>query len=138
MQVGDHLQRDPVLKLMEGSPIHHHLEVLHHDHEHQLEGRTLAEGHAHFPLLVAPRAILLRVQDHLIPAIKAGIEVESDVCPLALPHLEVHEEPLHVLASHSLHVNGHSNSETSWDGVVVGQCRVVGGLVAWCRDKGHL
>ena len=26
MQVGDHLQRDPVLKLMEGSPIHHHLE----------------------------------------------------------------------------------------------------------------
>ena len=69
------------------------LEVLRRDHEHQLEGRALAEGHAHFPLLVAPRAVLLRVQDHLIPAIKAGIEVEGDVCPLALPHLEVHEEP---------------------------------------------
>ena len=26
MQVGGHLQQDPVLKLMEGSPIHHHLE----------------------------------------------------------------------------------------------------------------
>ena len=29
--------------------------------------------------------------------------------------------PLHVLACHSLDVNGHSNSETSWDGIVVGQ-----------------
>ena len=26
MQMGDHLQWDPVLKLMERSPIHHHLE----------------------------------------------------------------------------------------------------------------
>lgn len=26
-----------------------------------------------------------------------------------------------MLASHSLDINGHSNSETSWDGVVVGQ-----------------
>lgn len=79
----------------EGRPRPHgsDLEVLRHDHEHQLEGRALAEGHAHFPLLIAPRAFLLRVQDHLIPAIKAGIEVEGDVCPLALPHLEVHEEP---------------------------------------------
>lgn len=58
-------------------------------------------------------------------------------CPL--PYLEGGSAlPLHVLAGHSLDVHRHSHTETAWDGLVVGQSRIVSGLVARCRDIGHL
>jgi hypothetical protein len=69
-----------------------HLVVLSLDHEHQLEGFALAEGHASLLLLAAPLAALPGVEDHLVPAVEAGIEVESHICLQALPHGEVHVE----------------------------------------------
>jgi hypothetical protein len=70
-----------------------HLVVLRHDHEHQLEVLALLERHALLLLFLAPLSTLHRVEDHLVPAIKAGIEVESNIRPIILPHSEVHVEP---------------------------------------------
>lgn len=76
-----------------GAPPSSDLVVLRQDHEHQLEGLALVEGHAPFPLLAAPLAALHRVEDHLVPAIKARIEVQGNVCSRVLPGHEVHGKP---------------------------------------------
>lgn len=69
------------------------LVVLRQDHEHQLEVGALAEGHASLLLLAAPLAAQMRVEHHLVPAIKAGIEVEGNVGARVRPRHEVHAEP---------------------------------------------
>lgn len=77
----------------EAPPPSSDLVVLRQHHDHQLKGGALAEGHAPFLLLAAPPAALHRVENHLVPAIEAGIEVEGNVRPHLLPRHQVHGEP---------------------------------------------
>lgn len=58
-----------------------------------LEGLPLGKGHG-MKLLWAPGAILKSVEDHLVLAIKSGVEVKSDVTGLGLSTAQIDRKPV--------------------------------------------
>lgn len=87
------LQGETVLKGVEVSTVDHHLVPLESDHDDHLKALALVEGHAGDLVLGPPGSTLAGVEDHSVPAVEAGVEVEGDVAGLILSAEQVDGEP---------------------------------------------